>query len=87
MLITIGLISGLGLVWLLGTGILEWLTDGKVICILAAWVLLGMILVLNGFSLLKSKARAYITIVVFVLVLFAILGVTIMGVTQHDFSS
>ena len=86
-LITIGFISGLGLIWLLGTGIFEWLTDGKVICMIAAWILLGMILVLNGLSLLKNKVRAYITIVAFVLVLFAILGATIIGVTQHNISS
>jgi hypothetical protein len=36
--------------------------------------------------LLKDKMRAYMTVVVFMLVLFAILGVTILGATQHDFS-
>ena len=85
-LITIGLISGLGLVSLLGTGITEWLADGKVVCIIAAWILLGIVLVSNHLFLLKSKLRAYLVIVVFVLVLFATLGVTIVGATQHDFS-
>lgn len=85
-LITIGLISGLGLVSLLGTGVVRWLTDGKVICMIAAWVLLGIMLILNRLLLLKSKVRAYMTMVVFVLVLFAILGATILGATQHDFS-
>ena len=85
-LITIGLISGLGLVSLLGTGILEWLADGKVICIIAAWVLLGIVLVSDRLLFLKGKLRAYITIAVFVLVLLAILGVTMLGATQHDFS-
>ncbi|UCG56735.1 MAG: cytochrome c biogenesis protein CcsA [Phycisphaerales bacterium] len=87
MLITIGLISGIGLVALLGTGVLEWLADPKVLCITVAWALLGMMLVLNHLSLLKSRARAYITVVVFVLLLFAILGVAILGATRHDFSS
>ena len=86
LLITIGLVSGLGLVRLLGTGIAEWLADGKVICIVAAWVLLGTVLVSNHLFLLKSKLRAYLLIVVFVLVLFAVLGVTIAGATRHDFS-
>ena len=81
-LITIGLISGLGLIWLLGTGILEWLTNGKVLCIIAAWGLLGTMLLLNRMLLLKSKARAYMTIAVFVLILFAI----ILGSAQHDFT-
>ena len=85
-LITIGLISGLGLVWLLGTGIFEWLTDVKVVCIIAAWGLLGIMLLPARMLLLKGKARAYMTIAVFVLLLFAILGATILGTTQHDFS-
>lgn len=85
-LITIGLISGLGLVWLLGTDIFEWLTDVKVVCIIAAWGLLGVMLLPARMLLLKGKTRAYMTIAVFVLLLFAILGVTVLGVTQHNFS-
>lgn len=81
-LITIGLISGLGLIWLWRTGIFEWLTDWKVICIIAAWGMLGVILLLNRMLLLKGKARAYMTIAIFVLVLFAF----ILGSTLHDFS-
>lgn len=84
-LVTIGLISGLGLIWLLKTGIVEWLTDGKVICIIAAWGLLGIILVLDRMLLLNGKVRAYMTIAIFILILLAIL-VSVLGVTQHDFS-
>ncbi|MHC4160375.1 MAG: cytochrome c biogenesis protein CcsA [Planctomycetota bacterium] len=84
-LITIGLISGLGLVWLLKTGIFEWLTDGKVICIIAAWGLLGIILMLDRMLLLNGKVRAYMTIAIFILVLLAIL-VSVLGATHHDFS-
>jgi len=85
-LTTMGIVSGFGLASMLGTGITAWLTDGKVTCSIAAWVLLGAILVLNYMFLLKSKTRAYVTIVTFVLLLLAILGVTILGVTQHNFS-
>ncbi len=85
-LLTIGLISGLGLASKPGIGIVAWLADGKVICTIAAWVLLGIILVLSRMLLLKDKMRAYMTVVAFVLVLFAILGVTILGATQHDFT-
>jgi len=85
-LLTIGLISGLWLASVLGTGITGWLADGKVVCIIAAWVLLGMTLLPARMLLLKGKARAYMTIVIFVLLLFAILGVTVLGVTQHNFS-
>jgi len=45
-----------------------------------------MVLLLNRLFLQKGKARAYITIVACVLVLFAILGVTVLDVTRHDFS-
>jgi ABC-type uncharacterized transport system permease subunit len=85
-LITIGLISGAGLIWLLGTGITKWLTDGKVTPIVGAWVLLAVMLIFNRQLLLKGKIRAYITIVVFILILFAILGATLLGTTQHDFT-
>jgi ABC-type uncharacterized transport system permease subunit len=88
--ITIGLISGLGLATfrlaILGISISEWLTDAKVICIITAWVLLAAILILNRLLLLKSKARAFLTIMVFAFILFGILGVAVSGATHHDFS-
>ncbi len=89
-LITLGLISGLGLASLrratLGISIVEWLTDAKVVCMAATWVLLAAVLLLHRLVLLKDRGRAYVTIAVFVLVLFAILGVTILGATRHDFA-
>ncbi|OGJ21876.1 hypothetical protein A3K73_06660, partial [Candidatus Pacearchaeota archaeon RBG_13_36_9] len=89
LLFTVGLISGLGMALMrlavIGTSIAEWLTDGKVICIVAAWAILALILALNHLFLLKSKTRAMLTLIVFVIVLFAILGVTILGATHHNF--
>lgn len=85
-LITIGLASGLGLASMLRTGLAAWLTDPKVICSIAAWGLLGSIIVLNRVLLLKANVRAGMTVAAFLLVLFAILGVTVLGVTKHDFS-
>ena len=85
-LITTGLIIGIGLVSVAGTGIVGWLTDLKVICIIAAWVVLGIILVSNRLLLVKGKVRAYMTIAVFVFVLSAILVATFLG-TTHDFNS
>ena len=85
-LITIGLASGLGLASLLGTGVVEWLSDGKVICMIAVWVLLGSILALSRVYVLRGKGRAYMTVAAFVLVLFAFSGVTILGTTRHDWS-
>ena len=89
-LITIGLISGLGLASLRSTMLeirfVEWLTDAKFVCTVAVWLLLGMILILNRLVSLKSNFTAYMTIVAFLLVLFTIAGVAILGVTKHDFS-
>jgi ABC-type uncharacterized transport system permease subunit len=85
-LLTIGLISGFGLASMLGTGIVAWLADVKVVSIIVAWILLSIILVSNRMLLLKGKTKAYLTAVAFVLVLFAILGVTILGATQHNFT-
>lgn len=89
LLITVGMIIGSGLAFLrltmLGMNICEWLTDGKVVCIITAWTLLGFVLILDRLHLLKDKARAIMTIVVFAVVLSAILGVTILGATHHSF--
>jgi ABC-type uncharacterized transport system permease subunit len=84
-LLTVGIVSGLGLS-LFDTGIVRWLADSKVICIIGAWGLLGAILVMDRFGLLRIKARAYATIVAFGLILAATIGVTIAGATQHRFS-
>ncbi|MHC4648361.1 MAG: cytochrome c biogenesis protein CcsA [Planctomycetota bacterium] len=85
--ITTGLVSGLGLASVLGTGLAAWLADPKVVCSVSAWGLLGAILILNRMLLLTGKTRAGMTVAAFFLVLFAILGVTVLGVTKHDFSS
>jgi len=72
----------LGLIWLQGTGVSQWLINGKVPCIITAWGLIVTMLFLNRMLLLKGKVRAYMTIAVFVLILFAI----VLGSTQHDFT-
>jgi len=85
-LLMLGVISGLFLAVLHGPGIAPWLMDVKVICIVLAWGLLGAILLLDRLRLLKAKTRAYATLVVFGLILVAIVGVTVVGATQHRFS-
>ena len=91
LLITIGLISGLGMAVtrfaVLGISISQWLTDAKVLCIIAVWGLLSVILISNRLLLLKTKARAFLTIVAFALILFAILGAGISGLTHHNFAA
>jgi ABC-type uncharacterized transport system permease subunit len=84
-LLTLGVISGLCMAFLHGLGIVTWLTDIKVICVVLAWVLLGAILILDAVHPLKGKIRAYVTLVVFGLILLAIVGVTIAGATRHRF--
>lgn len=85
-LLLLGVASGLCLAVLRGPGIIPWLMDVKVICIILAWSLLGAILLLDRFHLLKVKVRAYATLVAFGLILVAIVGVTVAGATQHRFS-
>jgi len=89
-LITVGLISGLGLAVLksaaLEISVLDWLTDAKIVLIIVVWVLLGMILMLRYTVALKGKTIAYMTMVAFILILFAIVGTTIFCGTTHDFT-
>jgi ABC-type uncharacterized transport system permease subunit len=85
-LLTMGIIGGLGLVSAQGTGIAHWLTDVKVICIIAAWGLLGMLLVLDRLRLLRVKTCGYVTIVAFGLLFLAMVGVTVAGTTRHQFT-
>jgi ABC-type transport system involved in cytochrome c biogenesis permease subunit len=86
LLLLLGVASGLCLTVLRGPGIVPWLMDVKVICIILAWGLLGAILLLDQLHLLKVKVRAYATLVVFGLLVVAIVGVTVAGATQHRFS-
>lgn len=85
-LLTMGLITGLGLASSLGMGIASWLTDGKVVSVAMVWALLGTVLILDWLALLKERCRACVTLVAFVLVVFAIVGTTVAGITRHEFS-
>ncbi len=85
-LLTVGVIGGLGLAHVDGTGMVKWLADIKVICIVAAWGLLGLTVILDRLGLLKVKTRSYVTIVAFGLLLLAVIGVTVAGATRHKFS-
>jgi ABC-type transport system involved in cytochrome c biogenesis permease subunit len=85
-LLTVGVLGGLGLAQQDGTGIAKWLTDIKVLCIVAAWGLLGLVLILDRLGRLKVKVRAYATMVAFGLLLVAMIGVSVAGATRHKFS-
>jgi len=85
-LLTAGVVGGLGLAHLDGTGIAQWLGDVKVICIILAWILLGTLVILDRLDVLQVKVLAYGTMVAFGLLLIATIGVTVAGATRHRFS-
>jgi len=86
-LLTFGLVSGLGLVLFIKADIIKWLIDPKVISTITAWALLGVVLALDHFGILRAKIRGYIVTIAMLLIFFAILGVAILGITQHSFSA
>ncbi len=90
-LMTFGLASGFGLAMVkstaIQTSILDWLIDAKIVLIIASWILLAIVLILRSLVLLKDKTIAYITIAIFFVILFAILGTAVFCGTKHDFTS
>jgi len=90
-LMTFGLVSGIGLAAVksavLGISGIDWLTDLKIVLIAAAWILLAAVLALRRIVALRSKMTAYITVAVFLLILFALVGTTVFCGTKHDFST
>ena len=82
-MLTFGLVSGFGMSVSLG-----WmLTDPKIVLIEIVWLLLGAILVLWKTIKLKEKTIAYMTLVAFALILFAVVGTSIFCGTRHKFTS
>jgi ABC-type uncharacterized transport system permease subunit len=88
---TFGLVSGIGVAMvrfnILSISVNDWLTDSKIIIIAAAWVLIGVILILKEAISLSAKRVAQMTLVAVFLILFAIVGATIFCGTAHDFSN
>ena len=89
-LLTFGLVSGIGLVAtrsaLLNKAPHDWLTDAKIVLVAVVWLLLGTILVLWKTVKLKEKTIAYVTIVAFALILFAVVGTSVFCGTAHHFA-
>ncbi len=85
-LLSIGLASGLGLASMLQAPLAAWLADVKVAGIIAAWVLLGAILILKRVPVQGAAITTAMTTAAFILVLFAVVGATILKATRHDFS-
>ncbi|MBN1806176.1 MAG: cytochrome c biogenesis protein CcsA [Sedimentisphaerales bacterium] len=87
-LMTFGFASGIGLAIAstsLNMTALDWLTDAKIVLIALTWLLLGLILVLRHTAKLRKKVIAYVTLVTFALILFAVVGTSIFCGTGHDF--
>lgn len=88
-LTTFGLVSGIGLAVVksavLGISGVDWLTDPKIVLIAVTWILLAAILSLRHVVVLKGRMIAYMTVAVFLLMLFALVGTTVFCGTKHDF--
>jgi ABC-type uncharacterized transport system permease subunit len=87
-LMTFGFASGIGLAATstsLNMTALDWLTDAKIVLIALVWMLLGLILVLWRTVKLREKIIAYVTLVTFALILFAVVGTSVFCGTSHDF--
>jgi len=88
--LTFGLTSGLGLAITATSShmtIGDWLIDSKIVLIITAWLLLGLVLLLWWTVKLKGKTVAYATIVAFALILFAVVGTSVFCNSEHDFST
>lgn len=87
-LMTFGLAGGIGLAATstsLNMTAYDWLTDAKIVLITFVWLLLGLILVLWRTVKLKEKTIAYVTLVAFALILFAVVGTSVFCGTGHNF--
>lgn len=87
-LMTFGLAGGIGLAAIstsLNRTVLDWLTDAKIVLISVVWLLLGTILLLWKTIKLKERTIAYVTIVAFALILFAVVGTSVFCGTGHNF--
>lgn len=87
-LMTFGFASGIGLAATstsLNMTAIDWLTDAKIVLIALVWMLLGLILLLWRIVKLREKIIAYVTLVTFALILFAVVGTSVFCGTGHDF--
>ena len=90
-LMTFGLVSGIGMAMLRSTALdlqlVDWLVDSKMVLIAAGWLLIGVILLLRHIASLRGRVVAYMTITAFVVIIFAIVVTTIFCSTAHDFGA
>jgi ABC-type uncharacterized transport system permease subunit len=88
-LMTFGLASGIGLAATttsLNMTTLDWITDAKIVLITVVWLLLGTIMALWKIAKLKKKTIAHVTLIAFALILFAVVGTSVLCGTGHNFA-
>lgn len=87
---TCGLISGFVVAAVqsdsLGIEVYQWFFDAKIVLMSVSWMLVGSIFILRSVFAMKSRAVAQITIIAFLLILFAVVGTAVFCGTAHDFS-
>jgi ABC-type uncharacterized transport system permease subunit len=87
-LLSFGLASGIGMDMVrakaMGEGSMRWLVDSKVILVIVTWALLAVILAFKRGEGIKGKTLTYMTIIIFVMLLFAIVGTAIFCGSPHD---
>jgi len=87
---TVGLACGIGMAAVqsaaLGMDWVDWLTDAKIVLIAIAWALLLIILCLRKLAGISDKVIAYITLLLFFLIIFASVGVALFCGTKHVFN-
>jgi len=84
-LLTFGLVSGIGLSISRNMTSRAWFSDPKIVLIEIVWLLLAVLLVLWKTIKLKEKTIARMTLVAFALILFAVVGTSVFCGTGHDF--
>jgi len=87
--LSFGLMSGIGLAVVkraeISVSFYDWITDSKMILVIAAWLLLAVILVLRHL-VLRGRGVAIITLAACFLIIFSIIGTSVFCSSEHDFS-
>jgi len=87
--LSFGLMSGIGLAVVkraeISVSFYDWITDSKMVLIIAAWLLLAVILVLRHL-VLRGRGIAIITLAACFLIIFSIIGSSVFCSSEHDFS-
>ncbi|MDH4203206.1 MAG: cytochrome c biogenesis protein CcsA [Phycisphaerae bacterium] len=88
-IMTFGLVSGIGLVAVKSAGLSmtlgDWLTDSKIVLVTVAWIALLVSLILRRLLALSGKAVAQATLTICFVILFAFIGSKVFCKSDHDF--